>query len=190
MVTHNWLGDWGMCWGPVCGHIDVFTLACFSPVCLLHKCISVPVYFYTSVFFTSVFLCTSVWSYWCFYIIAPHSGLLCVPSPDPLNTSLHETSANNTSIYDTLGTLPATIPQLILDCMCSFSSIMCKIWRTVHYSSAEKAVISAEKWSIAVSSTYIEVEYSIQVEYSSAPSWTKAGEGRLHLLLLLLLLLL
>ena len=39
----------------------------------------------------------SVWSYWCFYIGAQHSGLLCVPTPDPLNTSQHNTSANNTS---------------------------------------------------------------------------------------------
>ena len=39
----------------------------------------------------------SVWSYWCFYISAQHSGLLCVPTPDPLNTSQHNTSANNTS---------------------------------------------------------------------------------------------
>ena len=66
--------------------------------------------------FTSVFLCASVCfcvpvcvsvcqcvSYWCNYSSAPHSGSLCVPTPDPLNTSLHETTANNTAILCTLG---------------------------------------------------------------------------------------
>ena len=74
---------------PVCGHIDGTTPAYFSPVCF-HQC---------------VFLYASVWSYWCYYCSssAPHSGSLCVPTPDPLNTSLHETSANNTAILCTLG---------------------------------------------------------------------------------------
>ena len=68
---------------PVCGHIDSTTPAYFSPVCF-HQCV--------------VILMLLV-----YYTNAPHSGSLCVPTPDPLNTSLHETSANNTAILCTLG---------------------------------------------------------------------------------------
>ena len=140
--------------------IDVFTksrIMCFtiSPMSIFLWCgwcksSFLPIFFAHFSYFRGLFMYghitdwviggyvgPSVWSYWCFYIVAQHSGLLCVPTPDPLNTSQHNTSANNT-----------------------YGS-----WTIIHQR---------------------EVQYTIQ--YSMAWSWTKAGEGRLHLPLLLFLL--
>ena len=99
--SHNWLGDWGMCWGPVCGHIDVST-----PVC-----------FYPSVFLTSVFPYQCVSLYQCVVILvflhqrsAQRSSLCPYPWPIEYLTTqylgkqylnmilwVHYTSAKSTS---------------------------------------------------------------------------------------------
>ena len=100
--------------------IDVFTksrIMCFtiSPMSIVLWCgwcksPLLPIFFAHFSYFRGLFMYghitdwviggyvgPSVWSYWCFYISAQHSGLLCVPTPDPLNTSQHNTLANNTS---------------------------------------------------------------------------------------------